>query len=266
MMKKFALLLILFSLLAAYAQEKDFVLGRTTTLHSKILGEDRILNLYLPEDYSKSQSAYPVLYVLDGSANEDFIHIAGLVQFLVMSDLMPKTIVAGIANVDRRRDFTFPTTIAQDKKDYPTTGSSAKFNDFIKQEHKPFIKSNYRTSGEGTIIGQSLGGLLLCEVLTQQPDLFDTYLIVSPSLWWDHESLLAKVGNAPDTPKKISAYISVGNEGKVMEGDAQKLAEILKSKKGFDVHQASLPDENHATILHSSVYKSLREIYSKSKK
>lgn len=43
-----------------------------------------------------------------------------------MIDAMPKSIVVGIANVDRKRDFTFPTTIKKDKEDFPTTGGSEK--------------------------------------------------------------------------------------------------------------------------------------------
>jgi hypothetical protein len=72
------------------------------------LEEDRILNIYLPEGYGEDSTRYPVIYLLDGSYNEDFLHICGLVQFLTMIEVMPKTIVVGIANVDRKRDFTFP--------------------------------------------------------------------------------------------------------------------------------------------------------------
>src|SRR6185312_652678 len=95
------------------AQNRPFVLGRINEIQSKILGEKRILNIYL----------------LDGSADEDFIHVAGLVQFLNFPwvDILPKSILVGIANVDRKRDFTFPTSVMQDKKELPTSGGSAKF-------------------------------------------------------------------------------------------------------------------------------------------
>lgn len=59
---------------------KPFIIGETRILKSTILNEDRILNIYLPEGFDKSKS-YPVIYLLDGSANEDFLHIVGLVQF-----------------------------------------------------------------------------------------------------------------------------------------------------------------------------------------
>ncbi len=61
---------------------KPFVLGVIDEIQSKELGEKRILNIYLPEGYNKDDTTkYPVIYLLDGSADEDFIHIVGLVQF-----------------------------------------------------------------------------------------------------------------------------------------------------------------------------------------
>ncbi|HEX8459991.1 MAG TPA: alpha/beta hydrolase-fold protein, partial [Segetibacter sp.] len=92
---------------------KPFVLGVIDEIQSKELGEKRILNIYLPEGYNaKDTIKYPVIYLLDGSADEDFIHVVGLVQFNSFEwiNLVPKSIVVGIATVDRRRDFTFPTT------------------------------------------------------------------------------------------------------------------------------------------------------------
>lgn len=250
---------------SAVAQSKPFVIGQTETIDSKILNEKRTLNIYLPDGFDKSKT-YPVVYLLDGSANEDFLHIVGLVQFLTMTEKMPASIVVGIANVDRKRDFTFPTTIEQDKKDFPTTGSSAKFITFIEKELQPYVTKNYRT-GASTIIGQSLGGLLSVEILLQKPNLFNNYLIVSPSLWWDNESLLAKapalLAAQPDVPRQV--YVSVGSEGKVMETDARKLAELLQAanKKNLNTSFLPLPEENHATILHNSAYKGLELLNAK---
>lgn len=262
----FLLIPVLFTFSKASAQQvqipqntesSSFSIGKTDKIKSNILGESRTLNIYLPEGYHPdSAKTYPVIYLLDGSANEDFIHVAGLVQFLTMTETMPAAIVVGIGNVDRKRDFTFPTTNAKDKKDYPTTGQSAKFIRFIGKELQPYIEKNYKTNGIKTLSGQSLGALLATEVLLKAPSLFNQYLIVSPSLWWDDESLLAK---APELLKslpaqKIKVYVAVGKEGAVMEGDAKKLAEILKTTN-LEVHFAFFPEGNHANVLHNALYK-----------
>ncbi len=269
--------LLLFLINPAFAQkdlptrvinETPFILGIVDTIKSAELAENRVLNIYLPEGYSPDFAiAYPVVYLLDGSANEDFIHIAGLVQFLTMIKAMPASIVVGIANIDRRRDFTFPTDIAEDKKNYPSTGSSSKFIAFIEKELQPFVERKYKTNDSKTIIGQSLGGLLATEILLKEPGLFNNYIIVSPSLWWNNESLLKE---APELLKKqtgnaVKVYVSVGAEGKQMEDDAKKLAEILETfcKKNTSISFLSLPNESHLTILHNSVYKGFEILYPK---
>jgi hypothetical protein len=256
-----------------YKRDIPFVLGRIDEIQSKILAEKRVLNIYLPEGYHKDDSIrYPVIYLLDGSADEDFIHIAGLVQFLNFPwvNILPKSILVGIANVDRKRDFTFPTTIAEDKKESPTSGSSQKFILFIEKELQPFIERNYKTNSSKTLIGQSLGGLLATEILFEKPGLFANYVIVSPSLWWNNESLLSA---EPEFRKKdftqhTSVYIGVGNEGKIMKEDAEKLLSILQKdhSKNLLIHFQYFPDENHGTILHRAVYAAFECFNKKNKK
>ncbi len=174
---------------------KPFVLGVIDEIQSTELGEKRILNIYLPEGYSKNDTTkYPVTYLLDGSADEDFIHVAGLFQFnnFEWINRVPKSIVVGIATVDRRKDFTYPTTIDADKKRYPTSGHSDKFIAFLEKELQPFIEKKYKINSSKTIIWQSLGGLLATEILLKKPTLFNKYIIISPSLWWDNGSLLTR--------------------------------------------------------------------------
>lgn len=111
-------------------QNVPFLLGRIDEVYSKILLEKRVLNIYLPAGYQGDDSTrYPVICLLDGSVDEDFIHIAGLVQFLNFPwvNILPKSILVGTANVDRKRDFTFHTTIVEDKKKCLTSCGSQKF-------------------------------------------------------------------------------------------------------------------------------------------
>lgn len=257
---------ITFSQNEATSSPQKFEIGLTTVLHSKILNEDRILNIYLPPDIhadsvSKNTEKLDVIYLLDGSKDEDFIHISGIVQFLTMMGFMEPTIVVGIANVDRKRDFTFPTTIQEDLEAFPTTGHSEAFIEFIEKEMIPFVTQNYPVKPKGTIIGQSLGGLLATEILLKKPDIFSTYIIVSPSLWWDNESLL---NQAPEllqkqTMSKTHVIVSVGKEHDVMVKDAEAFAGLLeKSEKANLISKYNyMPDGDHATILHNCIYKCL---------
>lgn len=250
--------------------ERPFVLGKIFELKSDVLGEKRIINVYLPDGYNPSDTIhYPVIYLLDGSADEDFIHIAGLMQFCNFPwvKTLPPSILIGIANVDRKRDFTYPTRIEKDKKDFPTTGESAKFISFIEKELQPFVGTHLKTNSDKTIIGQSLGGLLATEILFKQPYLFNRYIIVSPSLWWDSESLLSLPlypGTiSPEVKKQI--YIAVGNEGEIMVSDAKKLVEKLSSSenKNMEVSYEYMGNEDHASILHEAVYRAFIKLYAK---
>ncbi|NHN26247.1 alpha/beta hydrolase [Flavobacterium jejuense] len=242
-----------------FSQEtkKEFSIGETVTITSKILSQDRILNIYLPEGYKKNDSIpYPVIYLLDGSSNEDFLHVTGLVQFFNLQLGMPKTIIVGIANKDRKHDFTYPTEIPDLKKDFPTTGGSEKFINFIAEELQPFITKNYKVSDKKYILGQSLGGLLAAEILFKKPELFTHYFIISPSLWWDDESLLHNASNYLSKIKKpIYVYVAVGEEHKVMIKDAKTLAsELKKYPNTIKTNFHFFSKENHATILHNSLY------------
>lgn len=268
-------LLLFISSLFSQNVSKPFVLGTTEEIHSNILSENRILNIYLPPDYNASDTTkYPVVYLLDGSADEDFIHIAGLYQFnsFPWINRVPESIIVGIANTDRKRDFTYPTTIASDKERYPTTGHSDLFIGFIEKELQPYIQDKYKTTGSKTIIGESLGGLLATEIVLKKPELFTTYIIVSPSLWWDNESLLnldSRILHNTFT-QKTKVYIGVGKEGltpsdipHVVEVEANQLADKLQSSenKNLEVYFDYLPDEDHATVMHQAVYDALRLFY-----
>ena len=254
---------------------KPFVLGLIDGLQSLELTETRVLNIYLPEGYSpKDTTRYPVVYLLDGSADEDFIHVVSLYQFNNFSwiNRVPKSIVVGIANKDRKRDFTYPTSIAEDQKRYPTSGKSSKFIAFIENELQPYIEKKYKTNKSKTLIGQSLAGLLATEILLTKPTLFTKYIIISPSLWWDDASLLKKKPELLQAsfPSQTSIYLGVGKEGlgpsdipHVMEVDANLLAEKIRSAKSKNIrlYFDYLPDENHATITHQAIFNALRLLY-----
>ncbi|OBW42832.1 Ferri-bacillibactin esterase BesA [Chryseobacterium sp. MOF25P] len=269
MLKK---LLIFCSILLAFqslifAQTKNvkpLTIGEIRTIKSKILNEDRVLNIYLPQNFDKTKS-YPIIYLLDGSMNEDFIHVTGLIQFFNQMYSMPETIVVGIANIDRKKDFTFHTDLKDLQKDYPTTGHSDKFISFLEKELKPYIESQFKTTDK-YLFGQSLGGLLATEILLKKPEMFNNYFIISPSLWWDDQSLLKQapqlLAKIPDTKKFV--YVSVGKgEHPVMVKDAEAFYDVLKksNKKNWTVEYKMMETDNHATILHRSLYEGLVKLF-----
>lgn len=236
---------------------KEITIGKTLQLHSEILSENRELNIYVTEYFDSTKSS-AVLYLLDGSLNEDFMHVAGLIQFFDMTFQIPQIIVVGIGNVDRKRDFTFATTDEELKKEFPTAGHSDLFIQFIEKELQPFIGNQFKVNEQKMLIGQSLGGLLATEILFKRPQLFTKYFITSPSLWWDNHSLLIQTEKylLNETSFTPDVYIAVGkDEDKIMIRDAKSFFKKIKKHSSIgNVEFNLMPYENHATILHNSLY------------
>lgn len=266
-----AALLLLFSGLIAAApplaaqEPPTLAFGSVARLASKALGEERRINVLLPPDYEKSGLKYPVFYLLDGSAHEDYFHAASLVDFMATYGVMPQTIVVGISNVDRKRDFTRPSANEEDRKMVPTSGGADKFVAFLETELIPYVNANYRTDGKSTLYGQSLAGLIATQVLLEKPGLFDNYILVSPSLWWSDRQLLEA---APELLKKNAAagrkvYLAVGNEHPDMVAGAKQLAALLEKNAwpGFQARFGYLEGEDHATIGHIALYRGLEYLF-----
>lgn len=249
------------------AVQQPFVLGEVLTFRSTMLDQERALNIYLPAGYADSSAAYPVIYVLDGSTNEDFPHLAGLAQFMHMYGLLPKSIVVGIANngKSRYRDFTGPTVNDSDKAWVPTHGGSAAFMGFLEREVQPLVQAHYRCAGHRTLIGQSLGGLLATEVLFTRPALFDDYILVSPSLWWNNGALAATAGpwvQAHATlPKRV--FIASAPDDAMMQAEIDAVVQAFREAAAppLKLEHVMFPDESHATILHRAVYRAFEWLY-----
>lgn len=241
-------------------------MGQVHTLDSEALGESRTLNIYLPPSYAADTvDSYPVIYLLDGSAHEDYPHVAGLMQFLQLYRLIPESILVGIANVDRYRDFSYPSSDPEDDKYVPTNGGAAAFTQFVAEELQPYVEQNLKGTGPKTIIGQSMGGLYASAVLMKQPELFDDYIIVSPSLWWDKQSMVNTAEAYFRTNKALSKriYVTMGKEHPVMHQVANKLVDAMQvaENPNLQVWFEPILDEDHASILHMAIYKALRTLH-----
>lgn len=253
------------SALAREVTAAPLTIGESVQFSSSVLNESRQLNIYLPQSYSHNPTqTYPVIYLLDGSMDEDFLHIAGLSQFASYPwiGMLPESIVVGIANVDRKRDFTAAPNNPEDQRDFPTAGGSAKFIQMLAEEIQPLIKQRYRSNGKHTLIGQSLGGLIATEILFTRPELFDNYIVISPSLWWNQGALL----NAPLPAFKqpVAVFVGVGKEGAEMENLAKQLFEKLENQASpqLQVSFQYFPKLDHGDALHLAVYAAFKQLFS----
>lgn len=251
----FLILLWLGTAVPAAAQPVPITIGETHTLASTPLAQDRQVNVYLPADYANSGKTYPVLYLIDGGLDQDFLHITGTSALGALWARSREVIVVGIATKDRKRELTGPTQDAALLKEFPTAGRSAAFRAFIRDEVMPLVAKSYRTSGETGVIGESLSGLFIIETFLTEPDLFDHYAAISPSLWWDDERLSKSAVTLLKTPmlKPHRLYLTIANEGREMQTGMDRLVSALTAnqREGRAWCYVPRPDLTHATIYHT---------------
>lgn len=237
--------------------------GETFTMPSAALGERRRVNVWLPAGYAAdTASRLPVLYMPDGGMAEDFQHVAGLVQVLSGNGSMRPFIVVGVENTERRRDMTGPTTVASDRRIAPRVGGSALFRAFIRDELMPRIRARYRTTAESAIVGESLAGLFVVETFLTEPALFDTYVAIDPSLWWNDRALVKSAGaRLPTLPVAgRTLYVASSGDGGLAEL-MPTLTAALATAGGLRWHYVPMPDETHATIYHPAALRAFREVF-----
>lgn len=281
MKKNIVIAILQFITIGAKAQVdtsfQDISIGLTTQIHSTFLNEMRQINIYLPDDYDANDTLhYPVIYIPDGGIKEDFLHIVGLVQYASQPwvHLLPKSIVVGIENTNRQLDFTFAVTnldflqkTGYKKEDIPNYGGSSNYISFLQNELQPYIKKNFRTNNANTIIGESLAGLLVTEIYTRHRNLFNNYIIISPSLWWGNEQLLKEIKNDKSGGRKVNVYIGAPdkNEVPMMYNDALQLYKQIQSNESSNtkIYFDYLPAETHATVIHQAVYDAFKWLNNK---
>ena len=158
-----------------------------------------------------------------------------------------EAIVVGIETNDRRRELVGPTADPQLLKKFPTVGGAAAFRRFIASEVRPMIERSYRSNGKAVVIGESLAGLFVVETYIDQPDLFDGYAAIDPSLWWDKEALSLRAAPIGKRKQRSALYLAVAREQLEAPAPFGRIAAKAKlSSSRFCLAQR--PDLTHATI------------------
>ena len=240
-------------------EPKTVTTGISFTLHSNVLNEDRIVMIGLPEGYEKSTKKYPVFYLIDGQWSFDFtkqmIDWVSRTRYGFMPEMILVSLHTGGDN--RTRDLT-PT---KDKNN--GGGGGDKLYDFIRDEVIPFVDKNYRTYNYRVLGGTSFGGVFVVNAFHRDPQFFNGYISLSPSMWWDNNILLDRTKDLliknPGIHNRL--YLSVANEGLGMRVDS--LASILKiyASKSLLWKFDKLPDEVHETVSYKGYWDGLKFVF-----
>jgi predicted alpha/beta superfamily hydrolase len=255
---------------------------------------------------------YPAIYVLDG--NFSFAAVQAMHTGMTITGELPQAFIVGIGydtpafpiiSAKRGRDFS-PTGGGAYKAMAPTDaayqfGGAAKFLEFITTELKPMINGRYPIDPHDlTVIGNSFGGLFCSWLLLSRPDLFQRYVLCSPSIWWHGEMIwdweAHYAGSHPDlsasvfvtaggfetverTKQQLKAVSAGGGPMKataekmtaIYEADGwPRMAEItpeftakLQSRNypNLDICCHNLPDETHMSVWPAGVSRGLRYVF-----
>ncbi|MDO3640524.1 alpha/beta hydrolase-fold protein [Mucilaginibacter sp. L3T2-6] len=254
------------------AQKADnrIVIGTVDTIQSKVLNEKRLLLIHVPEGAKSGR--FPVLYILDGESH--FYSAVGIVN--QMAGVIPDMIIVGITNTVRDRDLT-PTAV----KDKNPSGGGENFLGFIQKELIPYVDSKYPTAPYRIFSGHSLGGLTVMNAFLTHGNLFNAYIAIDPSLWWDDQRWIKKCEN--ELPNRSfnnkSLFVAIANNippgldtVSVMNDKSEMslipravlpfVAALRKTRPpGLRWASKFYPDERHGTVELIAEYDALRYLF-----
>lgn len=234
----------------------------TFKFQSDILNQERLCYISLPDNYATKEN-FPLIILLDGYTF--FKTAKGVVQFM-SSDrnrnfFMPESIIVAIENIDREHDLT--VTKIQTKREN-TMGGGRKFLEFIQTELIPYVDQNYKTTNKRTLIGHSLGGLLAVNSYIDPNSIFDAFLAIDPSIFWDEEFMDKKVDSISQNSLAKKLYIATANQGEANQGKNKMRHERLVSlidEKLVDKNNLGweyFEDEDHRSVPLIAMYKGLK--------
>ena len=262
-MKKYSIVFILF--LLAYSvvgKTASLGLGDRVSIYSKVLSTDRELQVLLPENYyANTTSTYPVIYLIDGDYN--FHGVSGMLDLLAnKGQLIPDVILVGIADKGTSQYHEYMTPSVFDLKAKPSKGKAADFMRFITEEVKPYIESNYRNAESSTLVGHSMGGLFVLNMLLEKPSVFNNYVAISPSVWVADQGIVAKakekLSKVQHSP--VSLFLSLADETRMGQYDFINTLDLTQPNN-INWQFKHYPDENHNSVGIIALRDSLKTLY-----
>jgi enterochelin esterase-like enzyme len=217
---------------------------------SRFLPGQRDVSVYLPPGYEQDDGHdYPLLVLQDGQNLFDpetaFIRgrtwrVADNADAAIDEGEVEALVIAGVANAGERRLAEYTPT-----RDWKLGGGEARlYGEMLVQELLPFLRERYRLrpgAAQTGLGGSSLGGLVSLWLGLTHPDSFGKLAVLSPSVWWNHRSILRTVDElAPALPQRPRVWLDVGDqEGRRAIADVERLHARLTAhgwRDGLDAH------------------------------
>lgn len=230
--------------------QNDFVNGGIERVESEILGQERVLYVYLPAEYDLTEASYPVHYLTDAPLSANIYH--NLLRLHSLAESMPKSIVVGLSSDGREYHL------------HPEKGA-AKYLEFIKKEVIPFVEKKYRVEPFRTISGHSLGGGFAIYAFLFCPDLFNACIAGSPHPIGYLADAVSGDNFSFESNSTVFLYSSIGTVddiNRLLFEDFKKLI-TEKAPQNLKFHFQINEGENHFSNLPVNFQDGLEKLYSK---
>ena len=242
-------------------------------------GTEHAVSVTTPFRY-ESMDAAPLILCLDGAWTAGTVRDA--TRIMSMSGESPEAVVAGLSFTDdsmsgylrsRARWFCpseWVPPVETGVKDIRAedTGQALTYLAFIRDQVLPRLRDDWRVS-ETWLVGHSFSGLFGLRVLFSEPELFDKYLLASPSIWWDDRTMLDVEAEFAAGHDDLAAqvFLTAGQdedklEGFNMCGNMIEMATRLENRNypNLNIGHAVLPSESHSSTIGAAISRGLRHL------
>lgn len=255
-------------------QGKPIVVGSIHRIKSSVYGDEQVLTVRLPRGYAENPAKrYPVLFSIDGGPEQDFELLAGIAAEAEFSTSFEPFILIGVKTEDRYKQLTPRMTrlpIERLKENYGeriAPGGADKFREYLARDVIPWATTRYR-AGRKIVGAASLGGLFVLDTFLERPEMFDDYIALTPSLWWDDGRIVdeaaQKLRRHPASDRRL--YLTMGDEGvgNRMGGWLSKFVTTLETGAPKGLNWAFVDrsgSEEHRTMAMISWLDAMRTLY-----
>lgn len=200
---------------------EPIVIGSAHRISSSVYGDEQLVTVRLPRGYHDNPDrTYPVVFSIDGGPDQDFELLSGIAAEAEFSTSFEPFILIGVHTKDRYSQLTPEWTRLDPQRLTDAFGGRIKpggadrFRRYLAEDVIPWATGRYRTDRKA-LTSVSLGGLFVIDTFLDRPDMFDDYIALTPSVWWDGGRVVdeASVKLARHGKSDRRIYFTMGDEG-----------------------------------------------------
>ncbi|MFJ1311542.1 alpha/beta hydrolase [Agrobacterium sp. P15N1-A] len=224
----------------------------TVPLPDPVSGRRYEIYVSLPAGYAEVPTrSYPLVILADGG--RAFPRLSCAARAVSRDSARDEPIVVGLSYAagedledSRRRDYT-PTKLRNSAKAY---GGAAAYQTYLANVVLPYVEGHYRVSGGRRIFwGHSYGGLLGAHILLTAPSTFQTYILGSPSFWFDDGAIMDFETRYANRHRKLEANVILYVGGlEISRYDPQRKGKTRDMVQGLNAFETRLASRNYAGL------------------